>query len=247
MSHNIGKATTRRARLWALLEYFAANGRQNKWNVLGKPYQKGRLELHFGWSWDAPTRARFEQAFESLKRADLIRSDFADLTDPANWVEITERGRRALDCNVLDALDEELIAISPRLVEMRDGAWASLESEDPDSLRQAADSGFELVSQALKLGVSDDDVKRADWFKPHPEADNGVTREHRARWMMEARRREVDPGACEAVAASAKRLGKLKHGRFELHRGEVELALDLAECALKSLLVAPSEQEGGRA
>jgi hypothetical protein len=228
--------------MWAILDYHAKNGRQNKWNTLGKPYQPGSLEHFLTEKFDAERRAGFERVFDSLRKAGYLQSDLGDLADPGNWVELSKKGARAVERRALDSLDEELAALSPRLVEIRDGAWASLDSEEPDSLRQAADSGFELLSQTLKAAVTDEEVEKAPWFEPHPTAENGVTRDHRARLRMEKRTGTADVEACEALGAIARRLGKLKHPRRELLRGEIEVALEQAELVLQAVLVAPSKQ-----
>lgn len=234
--------TSRRAMMWSILDFHAKNGRQNKWNTLGRPYQPGNLELFLSEKFDAERRAAFERAFNALRKAGYLQSDFGDLADPDNWVELSQKGMRAVDRRALDALDEALAALSVRLVEIRDGAWASLESEDPDSLRQAADSAFELLSQTLKVAVNDDDVKATAWFKADPSAANGVTRTHRARLMMEQRTGTADIEACETFGAVARRLAKLKHPRRELHRGDVAVVLEQAELALETVLLPPSAQ-----
>lgn len=236
---------SRREMMWATLDFHLKNGRQNKWNTLGRPFQPGNLELFLGEKFDAERRAAFERVFDALRKAGYLHSDLGDLADPGGWVELSKKGKRAVERRALDALDEELVALSPRLAEIRDGAWAALGSEEPDSLRQAADAGFELVSQALKAAVTDDAVKACTWYEPHPTAANGVTRDHRARLIMENRFGAADVEACEALGAIVRRLGKLKHPRSLLHRGEVEVALELAELALQSILVAPSSQGGG--
>jgi len=233
---------TRRGMMWALLDFHAKNGRQNKWNTLGRPHQSGNLEYFLDETFDLEQRAAFERTFDTLRNSGFLHSDLGDLADPANWVELSSKGKRAVELRALDALDEELSALSPRLVEIRDGAWTRIDSEDPDSLRQAADSGFELLSQVLKAAVDDEEVKNAAWFEPASDSENGVTRTHRARLMMEKRVGTADLPACEALGAIARRLAGLKHLRRDLARGEVELALEQAELALQTVLVAPSKQ-----
>jgi hypothetical protein len=226
-----------------VLAFLSERGSSNKWNMLGKPLQPGDIEGFLGLQFDEETRARCARAIDVLHRADLIRADYGNLSDPDAWVDVTERGRQALTSGALDALDEELLAIAPHLVDMRAGAWDALASQGSDSLRQAADSAWELLSQAIKLAVSDEDVKAAEWFSPNLESENGVTRAHRARLIMERRFGRADEDACEIVSSAARRLGKLKHARENLEHGQVQLAMRQAEDALRVVLV-PHERQG---
>lgn len=236
-----GERTERQLRL-GLLSLLADLGRKNKWNVIGKPLQPGDLELRLATRFNETARAQCARAFEALQRADLIRADYGDTADPAGWVEITERGRQALATGALDSLDEALFAVEPRLIEMRAGIHDALVRDGPDSLRHACDSAWELISQVLKACVSDDAVKAATWFKPNRDGKQEVTRAHRARLLMEQRLGIFDEDACDALVAIGNRLGKLKHPRVTLDRGQVKLAVRQAEDALRSVLIAPPKQ-----
>ena len=228
---------TKRAAKLAILECLASIRRGHKVNILGRPYQKGDLELRRGIAFDAEERAFFASAFEELKRDDLVRSDYGDLADPENWVELTDVGRRALERRALDALDEVLLTIGGNLVDLREGAWSRLDSGTTDSVRQAADAMRELVDQTLRSSVTDDEVKRAEWFKADDTAENGVTRAHRARLVMEKRCGEASQGVCEQLVAAVRRLSAFKHSRKELVREDVGNAMESAELSLKAMLL----------
>src|SRR5262245_2708443 len=94
--------------IWAILDYHAKSGRQNKWNTRGRPYQPGNLEHSLGEKFDPERRAAFERVFDSLKKAGFLYSDLGDLSDPGNWVELSGKGRGAVESRLLDPLDEEL-------------------------------------------------------------------------------------------------------------------------------------------
>jgi hypothetical protein len=227
----------------AILGFLANRGRSNKWNLLGKPLQRGDLELYLRCNFDQSTRALCAKALRDLEDSGLVESDFADLANPADWVELAARGHRALDSGALDGLDKTLSALSPRLIDIRDGIDDALGGGGPDSLRQAADSTWELISQALRLAAPDDEVWAADWFVPDQTADNGITRHDRARLIMERNHGAADEDACTMLVAAVRRLGKLKHPGAGLERGQVELAVRQGEDALRAVLLSPKDLE----
>jgi hypothetical protein len=132
----------------------------SKYGVLGKPYTPGELEtdweLNTTFSSDERNEAR--KALEELVAGDFIRPTMSDMMVPDDWLEITEKGRTALTRNALDELDEVLLVIDSHLVEIRRGAWSALASNHPDSLRQAAHSGRELIDQTLKAGAPNAEI-----------------------------------------------------------------------------------------
>jgi hypothetical protein len=139
-----------------ILQIFARSHQAlSKYGVVGKPYARGELEMDWNvdrtFSSDERNEAR--KALEELVAGDLLRPTMSDLAVPDEWLEITEKGRGALARNALDEFDEALMAIDPHLVEIRRGAWSALASSHPDSLRQAAHSGRELIDQTLKTGA----------------------------------------------------------------------------------------------
>lgn len=237
--------TTRAAKL-AILDTLKASthGRDHKINLLGRPSQPGNLEVRRGWRFTPNERARFASAFDELKRDDLIRADYGDITDPEHWVDITERGKRALERMALDDLDEALARVNPNLCDLREGAWSRLESGSADGLRQAADSMRELVDQVLQFLAPIEEVRRAKWFVRDESSDTGVTRAHRARLAMEKRWGSACDATCEQLSASVRRLSKLKHSRVVLEKPVVENAIASAELSLGALFSRPVGEEG---
>jgi hypothetical protein len=65
-------------------------------------------------------------------------------------------------------LDEELLAIDPRLVEMRAGIGDALASDGPDLAKARLRLCLELVSQALRNSVADEEVKATTWYGAEP-------------------------------------------------------------------------------
>lgn len=123
---------------------------QHKINLLGRSHQQGALEHAFGAAFTVEDRVQADQAFEDLKRNGYIRPTYGDLTDPENWVEITDQGVAFLARDLKDDVDMGLEAIAPHLVELRQGMWDAIGRTSPDAPRQAAHSARELVDQVLK-------------------------------------------------------------------------------------------------
>ena len=69
----------------------------HKMNLIGRGYQAGGLEQQLKTTFDNASRAQASLVFEELKVNDLIRPTFSDSIDPENWVEITDKGRTALE------------------------------------------------------------------------------------------------------------------------------------------------------
>jgi hypothetical protein len=228
-----------------ILKLFAAAPRGgNKFNLLGRPYQTGGLEASLRITFDKEQRAMAAQAFEHLKKDGLIRSTLSDLVDPENWCEITNAGRQALESGGLDDLDSVLLSINPHLVEIRRGAWSALASNQPDSLRQAAHSGRELIDQTLKEGVLDSEIKAWPGFTPDTTSKSGVTRRMRLRLLMQKRKGSVSDSdlaivekSCDLVEAVDNKLMAQSHARAAPSPSDVKDALHTAETALRRILL----------
>jgi hypothetical protein len=230
----------------AILEVLATSRNGHRYNMLGgRGDQRGDLERHLSVTFGAPDRQRADWAFGQLLNDGLISPTYADLVDPASWVEITESGRDALRRGVLDSLDEALRKISPHLVEVRDGAWAAIASSRPDAARQAAHSARELIEQTLKEGAPDDTVRSASWFRHDPSSKTGITRRQRLRYLMEKHLGEVSDtdltesdAAAGLVFASDARLQSLSHARAAVSDlDDVRGTLHVAEAALRRVLI----------
>ena len=111
-----------------ILALLAEGGRRHKMNLIGRSYQSGPIEAKLGVVFSGDDRRKADLAFESLKAKGFLAPTYSDLVDPELWVEITPAGRRALERNALDELDEALLSIRPNLVGLRAGAWEALGS-----------------------------------------------------------------------------------------------------------------------
>ncbi|MBN8508801.1 MAG: hypothetical protein J0L57_09350 [Burkholderiales bacterium] len=216
----------------------------NRFNLVGRSNQRGALEHHLGSEFDEPQRQTALRAVDQLERDGLVAPTLQDLAAPRDWLTITERGVQALFRNTIDSLDVALISIDPHLLDIREGAWSSLASMEPDALRQAAHSGRELIDQTLKLGAPDAIVKSQPWFQPEKNSKTGVTRKHRLRVLVEQKRGSLSDNelqiadkACDLVLAVDQRLQAASHGREAPMRADIEDAMVAAEIALRRVLV----------
>lgn len=217
---------------------------QHKFNLLGKSSDPGDIERQLGIRFETGERHMAAVAFNELEAAGLIQPTYDDLISPGAWVEITASGRNALQRRVLDSLDDALGKISPELVEMRAGAWSAVTSAHPDSLRQASHSARELIDQTLKEGAPDGAVRSMPGFSEDTGSRSGITRRHRLRYLMDVRHGGVSDSqlrvvevACDLVLATDDRLKALAHSREPLNSSEVRDSLQVAEIALRRLLV----------
>jgi len=244
MDQEAQTVTLHEIKLMILGEIASTSQPVHKFNLLGRP------DLHAGMlSWKLKRtvtddeRALGAKAFDELRSSDLIRPTYRDVIDPENWVQITEAGRRAFDEGLLDDLDRALCSISAQLVEIRRGAWAALEAHRPDSLRQAAHSGRELIDQTLKEGAPDDEVRgHKDCWRFLKE--DQVTRRARLYFLMRKHRGEIAESdlaiserAIDLALQIDQKLTAIAHGRSVPERRDVEEALSLAESALKRVLL----------
>lgn len=142
----------------------------HKISLIGRPLQQGELEHSLGGIFGPEERALADRAFEELKRDGYIWPTYSDLSDPENWVEITDAGQAFLERDLKDQVDIELEAISPHMVELREGMWDAIGRVAPDAPRQAAHSARELIDQLLRTAP--------------PEC---TTRKQRFRYLMRAR------------------------------------------------------------
>jgi Predicted pPIWI-associating nuclease len=236
--------TLHELKLWVLREVAATSQPVHKFNLIGRNGMGGPLEWQFGRAITPEERALAVRAFDELKAADLIRPTYADLSEPENWVTITDKGKQALEKGALDQLDQILMSISPHLLEVRRGAWSALASSQPDSFRQAAHSARELIDQVLKEGAPDATVMADSEFAGHNRKAD-VTRKDRLKFLMRKFRGEVsesDVGIAdktiELVLEIDRKLIALAHARSSPQRRDVEDCVQLAESALRRVLVA---------
>lgn len=216
----------------------------HKFNLLGRRFQKGGLEGILGIEFNEEQRALAVQAFDQLKGAGLIRPTYSDLVEPENWVVITDSGRQFLERGALDDLDVVLSKINPHLLDIRRGAWAALAANQPDSLRQAAHSGRELIDQVLKERAPDSAVKAESGFTLDPTSRSGVTRRMRLKLLMRLYKGSVSDTelsaaekACDLVLAINDKLTASAHSRNALSSEDVRDAITAAEIALRQILL----------
>jgi hypothetical protein len=241
---------TKRAMKLLVLRAVSTATRQevHKYNLLGRgeygDYALGDLERIVGSRFDRATRRLADEAFESLKSAGLLACTYSDNVNPEMWVTITDAGRTALVNSALDPLDDALHELGPYLVEMREGMHRAIESDQPDSARQAAHSARELLTQVLQIEAPNDEVRSQDWFVPNKEAHAGVTRKARARLALQKRYNYVDDADIDAldaliclVDASYRRLSGRAHDHKAPARSDVAATIADAERALAILLL----------
>ena len=224
--------------------------REHKMNLIGKGSFPGHLERRLRIRFNTENRELADRAFEELKANGHIRPTYDDIIAPESWVEITESGREALRQQCLDDLDSALAKISPTLVEMREGAWAAVTSRRPDSLRQASHSARELIDQTLKEGAPDKLIKQMAGFVPDRNSESGITRRHRLKYLMSTFQGDVSESglrvadeACNLVIAADDRLKVLAHSRPVPTVSEVKDSLQVAEIALRRVLLKDNVQE----
>lgn len=245
---NVNMGISSRKLKFTILECLASARREHKINLLGRSHSRGEgsMEHHLGVTFDNDTRFLADRAFEDLKADGLIRPTYGDIAEPEKWVEITDSGRRALERRTLDPLDEALCEVDSHLLEMRDGAWSMVASSSADALRQAAHSARELIDQTLRKVGHDEIVRSMPDFKPDATSRSGITRRHRVKAIMYARRGAISDGdiriveaACDLVVAVSSKLTAAAHSDEAPDRQDVIDALHMAEVALRKMLIGP--------
>lgn len=213
-------------------------------NVIGRPYQEGDLEreMHEYGSFQIEERAQAMRCASELLEAGLLVPTYRDLSAPDQWIVITDAGRAALAHGAIDALDAALFALSPQFVDMRRGALRAANSTLPDTLRQAAHSGRELVSQVLKLVSSDEEVKKQHWY--NPSKPDLVSRRDRYKTAILKRGRgwsesdlQIALKAGDLMEAQHVKLSATAHTREPIDRNGVLDALTTVDMVLRMLLV----------
>lgn len=201
--------------------------RKHKHNMLGgqSMSQRGDIEYHLDIIFEEQDRQLAAKAFDELRADGHIAPTYGDLTDPENWVGITDLGREWLKNSLKDHIDECLELIGKHLPESRRGMWDALKRNSPDSCRQAAHSARELLDQTLKIGAPD--LK---------------TRKERARYIMKKFRGSASKSDVTIIEAHFKvlvgehdKLLKLSHARSLVSYGDTKDCIESAERILKLL------------
>lgn len=230
----------------ALLRIYAAATRSlHIGNVLGAEHRSSDLERELGAvTFTLEERAQAMRCARELQDLSLIVPTYSDLSSPEEWRVITEEGRKALQRGALDDLDHALADLSPEFVNMRRGAWRASNSLAPDTVRQAAHSGRELVSQVLQRVSPDDDVRAQDWFTPNPGNPHQMPRKARYRHAILKRGRgwsdsdlDVALKAGDLLEAQHTKLSANAHAHGPVDRQAVHDALNTMDMVLRTLLV----------
>lgn len=122
-------------------------------NLIGRPYQRGEIEVHLGLEFDATQRDTAAVAVNKLRSNGYIQPTYNDLIDPENWLIITNSGRKYLEHNLRDNIDNCLAKIGEHLVELRWGMHDAVGRTSPDAARHAVTAAKELIDQVLKEGA----------------------------------------------------------------------------------------------
>jgi len=214
-------------------------------NVLGAEHRSSELESELGCvKLTLEERAQAMRCARELQDLGLIVPTYSDLSNPEEWRVITTAGRDALDRGALDELDKVLHKLSPEFVTMRRGAWRAANSSAPDTLRQAAHSGRELVTQVLHIVSPDEEVRGRPWFRPNANKPHEVTRKNRYRDAIEKRGRgwsesdlDVALKASDLLEAQHVKLSANAHLHGPVGRQTIYDALSPVDLVLRVLLV----------
>lgn len=227
----------------ALLEiYQSENKSLNRYNVIGRPDQKGNLENKLNNEFTPRERALAYKTLRELEDKGMIIPTYGDISSPGDWLTITELGQHALKSGALDELDEVLLKLnSPyALLEMRHGARDAIASRHTDWQRQAATSSVELITKVLYTISPDKDVKADPEFINDSSSSNGITRKERIRHYLREKFGRVSNNdykiiddACTLVETCYTKLSSIKHTD---NKEQVFALVQLTETALAFLL-----------
>lgn len=214
-------------------------------NILGAPHRVGDLERELGHhiTFEIEERAQARRCTRVLEDAGLIVPTYGDLVNPEEWMVITDAGRSALERGAIDELDAALFKLSPSFVDMRRGAWRAANSTLPDTQRQAAHSGRELVNQILHAVAPDEEVITQDGYQTRKDG-KGPTRRDRYKLAVKKRGRgwsdtdvEVIEKAVDLMEAQRTKLDGTAHSRQQIDPQTVPDALHTIDMVLRLLLV----------
>ncbi|KQW75627.1 hypothetical protein ASC89_22075 [Devosia sp. Root413D1] len=182
----------------AILEIYARTKSAHRLNVLGRSYQPGPLETQLGLQFTDIERAEAARSMDQLLNDSLLRPTYTDVTDPENWLAITEAGRAALAAGATDDLEAVLSPLGQQLVDMRNGARAAFLSARPDNQRQAAFSARELLVQVLHALAPDEAVRSQPGF-----GEPRITRKARVRYALRNKAGGYSDSTAEMVESLA--------------------------------------------
>ena len=80
---------------------------------------------------------------------------------------------------IQNELDDYLIKIDEKFLDIRKGAWDVLKLPTPDKISQATNSIQDLADNIMRHLAPNEIIKKQPWFKPDPGSKSGITRRHR--------------------------------------------------------------------
>ncbi len=225
-----------------ILTLFEAEKRGlNRFNVIGRPFQEGSIELTLGTKFTDDERAFAGEILKDLESRGMVIPTYGDIISPGDWLIISDKGKNVFSTKALDELDELLRNLNSTsdLISMRYGAYDALIYKNTDWPRHAATSCRELITKVLHTVSPDTDVLNDPGFKPVKSSKNGITRAERVKHYLRGKSAtassqdiNVIDKACDLVDAAYDKLSSVTHTDAK----EVENLIKLTEEALKFML-----------
>jgi hypothetical protein len=200
----------------------------HKWNIIGRPFQRGSLEQRLNTTFTPEDRALASAVFEQLKVDGFVQPTFSDIADPENWVTITELGKQFLKSGLRDAIDIHLAEIGEHLIELRAGMHDAAARTSPDAPRQAANSARELIDHVLKDGAPlecETRKQRINYLLRKHDIDKSVSRSDGS--VIEASARLIEAEHNKAIA--------MAHARGSSTARDARIIVENAERMLRLL------------
>lgn len=222
--------------------YNAENKSLNRYNVIGRPYQRGPLEIKLNINLTPRERALAYKALRELEDRGMIIPTYGDMVSPGDWLTITEWGLQALKSGALDEFDYALLKLASEfdLVSMRYGAHDAIASRHTDWQRHAATSCRELITKVLHAISPDEEVVKDPEFVKDPTASNGITRAERVRHYLRKNLGRVPKknytiieGACDLVESCYEKLNTITHTD---NKQQVSILIGLTESTITYIL-----------
>ncbi|MDP3987446.1 MAG: hypothetical protein Q8P81_04445 [Nanoarchaeota archaeon] len=227
-----------------ILDYFNKQDRPIlRANVIGLEYQEGNFGLHHNRTLSNEERSMLDLVLKELQEKRLVQPVYRDIISRGEDLQITDKGRRALEKKVLDELDELLLGLNPEtnLINMRYGAYDAVLDAQTDWQRQAAASLVELIDHTLRIIAPNEKIVSKKWYKPEATSKTGVTRKQRVQYFLEEKNgarstdtEKVVNRSWELIEACRGKLEGIKHMSDD--RNEIEQLIKLVEDALIYLL-----------
>lgn len=227
-----------------ILDYFIKQTRPIlRANIIGLEYQEGNFGLHYQRTLSNEERSMLDLVLKDLQERRFIQPVYRDIISRGEDLQITDKGKNALEKKVLDELDELLLGLNSDsdLIKMRYGAYDAILDKRTDWQRQAASSLVELLDHTLRTIAPNDKITSKDWYSPDKSSKSGVTRKQRIRFFLEEKggsreksSEDITNKAWGLIESCRSKLEGIKHTSDD--KDEVERLIKLAEDALSYLL-----------